>query len=245
MPVNRTHDRRGRPPTLTREGVLDAAMARLDAGGAAAITFRGLASDLGVSPMALYGHVTDKDELLLALVDRLAERLEHPPLPAAPRTAILTRWQTLYDGLAQHPWLPEVLARRRLMARSVLPAIEDIHAALGRAGMPLEQAIRAYRIMWEFTLGALLVRAGTHGPGTGPDGPGTAPATGPVRRAASVQAELRGAPDPQRFPTLAASARTWRAIDGVDTYAEDLAVLLDGMLAGARAPTSGRASVLE
>ena len=160
MPVKPLSDParpRGRPAHLTREAVLDAAMARLDTAGADAVTFRALARDLGVSPMTLYGHVTDKDELLLALVDRLADRLTHPPLPADPRSAIMMRWQTLYDGLAEHPWLPEVLARRRLMASSVLGAVEDIHAALVRAGMTLEQAIRAYRVMWEFTLGALLV----------------------------------------------------------------------------------------
>ncbi|MDQ6729322.1 MAG: TetR/AcrR family transcriptional regulator C-terminal domain-containing protein [Actinomycetota bacterium] len=193
-------------------------MARLDAEGVGAVTFRTLAADLGVSPMALYGHVADKDDVLLALVDRLADRLVHPAPPADPSAAIRLRWQTLYEGLAEHPWLPEVLARRRLMARSVLGAVEDIHASLVRAGLTLEQAIRAYRIMWEFTLGALLVRAGT---------------AVPDRLAPSVQAQLRGAPDPERYPTLAASAPTWRAIEGRDTYARDLAALLDGLLAGA------------
>lgn len=204
-------------------------MIRLDAAGADAVTIRGLAADLGVSPMTLYGHVSDKDELLLALVDRLADRLTHPPLPADPRTAIMVRWQTLYAGLAEHPWLPEVLARRRLMASSVLGAVEDIHAALVRAGMTLEQAIRAYRVMWEFTLGALLVRAGTREP--------TRPARDrePARSmpAPSVQARLRGAPDPERYPTLAASASTWRAMEGRDTYPKDLETLLDALLTGA------------
>ena len=170
--------------------------------------------------MTLYGHVADKDELLLALVDRLADRLVHPPLPDDPREAILLRWQTLYDGLAEHAWLPEVLARRRLMAASVLGAVEDIHAALIAAGMTLEQAIRAYRQMWHYTLGSLLVRAGTGGRQV---------------PAPSVQAELRGAPDPSRYPTLAASAPTWQRIHGVDTYREDLGTLLDGLLAGAGA----------
>ena len=250
-------------------------MSRLDAAGADAVTFRALARDLGVSPMALYGHVTDKDELLLALVDRLADRLTHPPLPADPRSAIMVRWQTLYDGLAEHPWLPEVLARRRLMASSVLGAVEDIHAALVRTGMTLEQAIRAYRIMWEFTLGALLVRAGARAPSgpvvsgpvvsgpvvsepvvsepvvsgpvvSGPvvsepvGGPTSGPASGPAP-APSVQARLRGAPDPERYPTLAASAPTWRAIEGRDTYAADLGTLLDGLLAGASRVTAPHA----
>jgi AcrR family transcriptional regulator len=214
---------------LTRAAVLDAAMVRLDAAGADAVTIRGLATDLGVSPMTLYGHVSDKDELLLALVDRLAERLTHPSLPEDPRTAIVVRWTSLYEGLAEHPWLPEVLARRRLMASSVLGAVEDIHAALVRAGMTLEQAIRGYRIMWEFTLGALLVRAGARGP------------AGPVPTAApSVQARLRGAPDPQRYPTLAAAAPTWRALEGRDTYPTDLGTLLDGLLAGAARAAPGR-----
>ena len=220
MPVNPATPRRGRPPRLTREAVLDAALRRLDSGGPDAVTIRALARDLGVSPMTLYGHVADKDELLLALVDRLAARLEHPALPADPREAVLLRWQTLYDGLAEHTWLPEVLARRRLMAASVLGAVEDIHAALIDAGMSLEQAIRAYRIMWHYTLGSLLVRAGT------------AAERAPAR---SVQAELRGAPDPSRFPTLAASAPTWRRIHGVDTYRDDLRNLLDGLLAAAAA----------
>ena len=204
--------RRGRPATLTRGAVLDAAVALFDADGAQAVTIRRLAASLNVSPMTIYGHVADKDELLLALVDRLADRLSHPPLPADPREAILLRWQTLYDGLAEHAWLPELLARRRLMARSVLGAVEDIHACLIAAGMTLAQAIAAYRVMWHFTLGALLVRAGATAEG------------------ASVQAQLRGAPDPQRYPTLAASAPAWREIHGVDTYRGDLSILLDGLL---------------
>lgn len=210
-------------------------MVRLDSDGVDAVSFRRLAADLGVSPMTLYGHVSDKDELLLALVDRLADRLVHPPLPADPRAAVRLRWQTLYDGLAEHPWLPEVLARRRLMARSVLGAVEDIHAALVRAGMALEQAILAYRVMWEFTLGALLVRARAAGSARPATSTGAQSAVTP-----SVQAQLRGAPDPAQFPTLAASAPTWRAIEGRDTYSSDLATLLDGLLAEAGATGSRR-----
>jgi AcrR family transcriptional regulator len=178
-----------------------------------AVTLRRLAERLGVSPMALYRHVGNKDELLLALVDRLAARLVYPPRPPNPRGAILVLWRTLYEGLAEHPWLAEVLGRRRLMAPSVLGAVEEIHASLCAAGLSLEAAVRAYRIEWQFTLGALLVRAGA-----ALDRP-------------SVQASLRGAPDAERYPTLAAAAAGWRSAHGRDTYLDDLEVLLDAQLA--------------
>jgi hypothetical protein len=125
-------------------------------------------------------------------------------------------WSTIYDSLAEHPWVPEVLARRRMMAPSVLDAIEEIHAALRDAGLPTDAAVRAYRLMWNFTLGSLLVRAG-------------ASVEGPDR-----QRQLRGAPDPARYPLLAAAAATWTAAAGRDSYRDDLGALIDAQLTPAR-----------
>jgi AcrR family transcriptional regulator len=210
--------RRGRPPTLDREAVLETAIRLLDAEGVEALTMRRLASELGVSAMAPYRYVGSKDELLMVLVDRLAARLVYPSRPRDPKRAMLVLWSTIYDSLAEHSWVPEVLARRRMMAPSVLGAIEEIHEALRDAGLPIEAAVRAYRLMWNFTLGSLLVRAG-------------ASSEGPSR-----QRELRAAPDPERYPMLAAAARAWTAAHDRDTYREDLGALIDALLAEAWRP---------
>jgi hypothetical protein len=69
--------------------------------------------------------------------------------------------------------------------------------------------------MWNFTLGSLLVRAGANS-----EGP-------------SQQRELRAAPDPERYPMLAAAAPVWTAAHGRDTYREDLGALVDALLADA------------
>src|SRR3954454_21207006 len=204
---------RGRPPTLDREAVLETAIRLLDAEGVQALTMRRLASELGVSAMSPYRHVGSKDELLMVLVDRLAARLVYPARPPDPKGSMLVLWSTIYDSLAEHPWVPEVLARRRMMAPSVLDAIEEIHAALRAAGLSIDAAVRAYRLMWNFTLGSLLVRAG-------------ASAEGPSR-----QRQLRGSPHPEGSPTLAAAAAAWTAADDRDTYREDLAALVDALLA--------------
>jgi hypothetical protein len=97
----------------------------------------------------------------------------------------------------------------------VLGAIEEIHAALRGAGLSLEAAVRAYRLIWNFTLGSLLVRADASS-----EGPGQ-------------QRELRGGPDPERYPTLAAAAAAWTAAHNRDTYREDLGALIDALLADA------------
>ena len=216
-----THRPRGRPPTIDREAVLDTAIRLLDAEGVEALTMRRLASELGVSAMAPYRHVGSKDELLMVLVDRLAARLVYPPRPRGPEGRDA---RAVVDDLRQPrgaPLGPEVLARRRMMAPSVLDAIEEIHAALRDAGLPIEAAVRAYRLMWNFTLGSLLVRAG-------------ASSEGPSR-----QQELRGAPDPERYPMLAAAAAAWTAAHDRDTYREDLGALIDGLVGNRRGGFGG------
>lgn len=155
----------GRPPTIDREAVLDTAIRLLDAEGVAALTMRRIARELGVSAMAPYRYVGSKDELLMVLVDRLVARLVYPSRPGDPKGTMLVLWSTIYDSLAEHPWIPEVLARRRVMAPSVLGVVEEIHAALHGAGLSTEAAVRAYRLMWNFTLGSLLVRAGASSEG--------------------------------------------------------------------------------
>ena len=58
---------------LSRQRVLQAAVALADDGGVEALSMRKLAQELGVVPMALYKHVANKDELLDGL-ERLPDR---------------------------------------------------------------------------------------------------------------------------------------------------------------------------
>ncbi|MFE5284922.1 TetR/AcrR family transcriptional regulator [Nocardia sp. NPDC056611] len=61
---------------LSRETVADGAIALADAEGLDALTIRRLAQELGVTPMALYWHFKNKDELLAGVVDRLWEQVD-------------------------------------------------------------------------------------------------------------------------------------------------------------------------
>ena len=55
--------------------IVDEALAVVRSDGEAALSMRLLATKLGVTPMALYHHFADRDALLLALVERVSEKI--------------------------------------------------------------------------------------------------------------------------------------------------------------------------
>ena len=76
---------RGRPranqPKLSRDHILDAALALLAEAGLRAFTMRALARRLGVDPMAMYHYFSDKDGLLGAAAERSFAAIR-PRMPA-------------------------------------------------------------------------------------------------------------------------------------------------------------------
>ena len=89
---------------LSRETVVDGALALTDAEGLEGLTIRRLATHLGVTPMALYWHFKNKDELLDGVADRLwslVDTLVDPdrPWPARLRTLM----ESMVDVLRAHP----------------------------------------------------------------------------------------------------------------------------------------------
>lgn len=77
----------GRPPRISREEVVGTARRIVDSEGVARLTMRRLAAEIGSTPMALYHHVRNKEELLVLLLDDYAARTLHrpgcPPSPAS------------------------------------------------------------------------------------------------------------------------------------------------------------------
>lgn len=207
----------GRPPRLSREAIVDAARSVIEAEGVERLTMRRVADKIGSSPMGIYRHVRDKDELLVAVLDRLVAELPRPRLPADPRARLNRLWRFLYDGLSANPWVAELLAQGDLMAPNVRPTLELITAASLACGLTEAEAAQAYRIVWNFTVGHLLLQVGRARARERLDRP-------------TVQAQVRTQVDASQFPALAAVAPHWKAAASRDTYAADVATLLDGLL---------------
>ena len=73
--------RRGDGTALTREQILTAAVAIIDAEGVEALTMRRLGQALDRDPMAIYRHAADKDALLDGVVEHVAAELITPREP--------------------------------------------------------------------------------------------------------------------------------------------------------------------
>ncbi len=61
---------------LSRERVLETALAIADADGLGAMTMRKIAAELGVEAMSLYHHVANKDDILDGLLDLVAAEID-------------------------------------------------------------------------------------------------------------------------------------------------------------------------
>ncbi len=118
---------------LDREQVIDAALrlADDDDGGLEAISFRRLADQFGVTPMALYWHFEDKDALLGALADRIWSRAAAELEQGLARTPALDGWgklrliaQALVDAMRPHPAVAELVPSRVVSCEAGLGVTE-------------------------------------------------------------------------------------------------------------------------
>jgi AcrR family transcriptional regulator len=227
---SRSEPRRGRPPRLSREAVVAAARRVVDAEGIDALTMRRVATELGSSPMSLYRHVRDKDELLVMLLDQLAAEVPRPRLPRDPGKRIHAACRAMRDGLAENPWIVDVLAQGDLIAPSILWVIEEITAGFVACGLTHRQAADAYRAVWQFTVGELMIRRGLD-------------RMAQLDRPPFVLGVLASV-DPAELPTLAALGPYWAPARGKDSYDLGIGALIDGLLSsalGSRQTTSRRA----
>ena len=108
---------------LGREAVLDVAMQLADTEGLDAISFRRLAEQFEVTPMALYWHFEDKEALLAALADRLwgqaagslSQALERLPASDDDGWGQLRLTLTaLVEAMRSHPAVAELVPTRVL-----------------------------------------------------------------------------------------------------------------------------------
>lgn len=147
--------RRGRPPRLSRDGIVAAARAVVDSDGIDGLSMRRVARELACSPMALYRHVDDRADLLRLLLEHITDSLRRPATSEDPRRTIARVTTKVHDWLAGHPWAIDVLAAHHW---SVAWITDDLTTAFLAAGLSPVAATRACEVVWHQLVGELVAR---------------------------------------------------------------------------------------
>lgn len=156
-------EKKGRGAGLSRERVLEAAVALLDREGLDALTMRALAEDLGVEAMSLYRYVASKDDLLDGIHERILSELSVPPLDGHWREALRELARAFRRTLEAHPNAVLVFATRPAMAEGSLGLVERVLRLLVEAGFETE-ALHAFQAGISFVVGHTLWRFGATDP---------------------------------------------------------------------------------
>ena len=138
---------------LSRERILSTAMALADEGGVESLSMRKIALELGVVPMALYKHVSNKDELLDGMVDVVVGEID-PPLPDADwRTTIRERVLSARRALLRHPWASQVIESRTDPTPAVIEYMDSMIGIFRGGGFSIDVTHHAMHAMGSRLLG--------------------------------------------------------------------------------------------
>lgn len=137
-PARRT--RRPVVPEPQRDAVVRTAVEIADLEGLAGLSMRRLAAGLGSATMSVYRHVTDKEELLILMIDRVFAANPPPaPAPAGWRARIEQMCRLQWAMYRRHPWLAQAVSfTRPLPAPHAMAHTEWTMRVLDGHGLDLE-----------------------------------------------------------------------------------------------------------
>jgi AcrR family transcriptional regulator len=147
---------------LSRATVAEHALKLADTEGLDSVTIRRLAQDLGVTPMALYWHFKNKDELLLGIVDHVLAGIRPTRDPADPWPRQLRAMvESLVTVMREHPCLPALLqAVDKEQAASFARATNDALELLTRSGFSLDQGYWVASYLLHGSIGLVAAQPG-------------------------------------------------------------------------------------
>ena len=218
MPTQAKADRN----TLTRDTVVEAALVTADGEGLKAVSFRRLAADLGVTPMALYRYVSSKEELLAAMMDRVFGEFELPAETQGDwREQLRELGRSFRRLLVAHPAAASLyLARVEAIFVNGLRVVEVILRVLQRAGFSRQQAALLEGTLERNVLALVLLETGS------------AAAATPEEQAARVRAQRARllTLSPQEFPhVIAAADELTGAVDPDEAFEYALDLVIAGL----------------
>jgi AcrR family transcriptional regulator len=148
-----TEENTERRAPLTRERVVEAAVAYADEHGLEALSMRKLGAELGVEAMSLYNHISNKDDLFGAIVDAVVDSID--------RTIVGDTWVAQMRNLIlsartvmlQHKWAPRVIETRTMISPVLMRYMHSLLEIMRGGGMSYDLAHHAMHALGSRALG--------------------------------------------------------------------------------------------
>jgi AcrR family transcriptional regulator len=141
---------------LSRERVLETAVAFADRHGLESLSMRKLADELRVAAMSLYYHVPNKVELLDGMIDIVFSEIELPSTDDDWKTAMRTRALSTREVLGRHRWAVGLMEGRTTHGPANLALHNAVLGCLRAAGFSLEMTVHAYSVQDSYIYGFAL-----------------------------------------------------------------------------------------
>src|ERR1700753_3014245 len=142
---------------LTRQRIVDAASALVDAEGLEALSMRRLATELGVQGPSLYNHFATKAEILDAVADAVVEQVDVSACGRYDWAEALRRWARSYHAvLCAHPNIVPFFAHGPGRRPAGLAMADVVYGALIDGGWPPARATHIGALMRYLVTGSAL-----------------------------------------------------------------------------------------
>jgi AcrR family transcriptional regulator len=141
---------------LTRQRVVEAAVALAQREGIEALSMRRLADELGVGAMSLYHYVPNKEVLLDEMVDVVFGEIEAPTTDVAWKDALRRRAISTREVLNRHRWAVGLMESRTTPGPNSLRLHDAVLGCLREGGFSIETTIQAYSVQDAYIYGFAL-----------------------------------------------------------------------------------------
>jgi TetR/AcrR family tetracycline transcriptional repressor len=134
--ANTKNNKRGKPPVLTEDEIVDAALNVIRTEGLDALSMRRLSRELGRSAMAAYWYVEDKQQLMNLVAKKMLAEVPLPDPESGTWEEQLREVVAAIDAkLREHPGIAEILLQRMLSTdRRLMNGIFEILISAGFEG---------------------------------------------------------------------------------------------------------------
>jgi AcrR family transcriptional regulator len=147
------------PPSrrrLSRQLVLETAIAMADTQGIDAVSMRRLAQELGVEAMSLYHWFAKKTDIYVGMLEAVWSEIELPPADMEWRPALRLTAMSAYRALLRHPWATGLGGSIDDVSEARLQWMDAVLGRLRAAGFSPELVDLGYHVIDSHIEGVVL-----------------------------------------------------------------------------------------